>query len=43
MVNYKYKEVKDLADYVKAHKKKDYELTESIKTEKSISNENFKK
>ena len=36
MGKYKHKEVKDLAEYVKAHKKKDYDLTESIKAERAL-------
>ena len=31
MGKYKHNEFKDLAEYVKAHKKKDYDLTESIR------------
>ena len=36
MGKYKHKDVKDLAEYVKAHKKKDYNLTESIKAERAL-------
>ena len=36
MGKYKHREVKDLAEYVKAHNKKDYVLTESIKTERAL-------
>ena len=36
MGKYKHKEVKELADYVKAHKKKEYDLTESIKAERAL-------
>ena len=36
MGKYKHKEVKDLAKYVKAHKKIDYDLTESIKAEREL-------
>ena len=36
MGKYKHKEVKDLADYVREHKKKDYELAEGIKAEKAL-------
>ena len=36
MGNYKHKEVKEMADYVKAHKKKKYDLTESIKAERAL-------
>ena len=36
MGKYKHKEVKELADYVKAHKKKDYDLTERIKAKKAL-------
>ena len=36
MCKYKHKAVKDLSDHVKAHTKKDYDLTESIKAEKGM-------
>ena len=36
MGKYKHQEVKDLAEYVKAHKKKEYDLTESIKAERAL-------
>ena len=36
MGKYKHKELKELADYVKAHKKKEYDLTESIKAERAL-------
>ena len=36
MGKYKHKEVKDLADYVREHRKKDYDLEEGIKAEKAL-------
>ena len=36
MGKYKHKEVKDLADYVREHKKKDYDIAEGIKAEKAL-------
>ena len=36
MGKYKHKAVKDLSDHVKEHRKKDYDLTESIKAEKAM-------
>ena len=36
MGKYKHKVVRELADYVKAHTKKEYDLTESIKAERAL-------
>ena len=36
MGKYKHKEVKELADYVKAHKKKEYDLKKRIKAERAL-------
>ena len=36
MGKFKHKEVKELADYVRAHKKKKYDLKEGIKAEKAV-------
>ena len=36
MGKYKHKEVKELADYVREHKKKDYGLEEDMKAEKVL-------
>ena len=36
MGTFKHKEVKELADYVRAHRKKTYDLEEGIKAEKAI-------
>ena len=38
MWKYKHKEVKDLADYVRENRKKDYDLEEGIKAEKALEN-----
>ena len=36
MGKFKHKEVEELADYVRAHKKKKYDLEEGIKAEKKV-------
>ena len=36
MGKYKHKEVKELADYVRAHRKKNYDLEEGIKAKKAL-------
>ena len=36
MGKYKHKEVKDLADYVREHRKKDFGLEEGIKAEEAL-------